>query len=322
MVGVSLGKKKNPRNGNNSKLQFDSGNQTRRIVFVIGVLLVLSGFYGILQNSTDTKEWSVSDEGILSYPPRGDVEYSIQVTKNPDNTDILKTVSFKSRDTHINGLLRIPDSGTEVAGIVLLPGAGVTKEEEQGLASELSGMGYASLVLDQRNLGGIDPNKDLDMFKQGDEPIEYRMVYDALKAADVLRDQPEINVEKIAIIGSSNGGRFAIIATAIDPSIKGVVGISTGGYDIDSIDTASVTNEQAYRFYRSIDPDIYIEHISPRKVVMLHSLNDSIIPYSIAQKTFERAGEPRSIHTVNDTGHGFTSSMRPYLEQGLALIFN
>ncbi|MCG7853399.1 MAG: acetylxylan esterase, partial [Methanosarcinaceae archaeon] len=302
-----MGKKKNPRKSKISKSQVDPGNQTRRIVFIIGLLLVLSGFYGVLHNSTDTEEWSVSDEGILSYPPRGDVEYSIQVMENPDNTDVLKTVSFKSRDTYINGILRIPESGTEVAGIVLLPGAGVTKEEEQGLASELSMMGYASLVLDQRNLGGIDPNKDLEMFKQGAEPVEYRTVYDALKAADVLRDQPGINAEKIAIIGSSNGGRFAIIATAIDPSIKGVVGISTGGYDMDSIDTASVADEQAYRFYRSIDPDIYIGFISPRRVVMLHSLNDSVIPYSIAQKTFERAGEPGSIHTVNDTVHGFTS---------------
>ncbi|MBN1134703.1 MAG: hypothetical protein JXA38_07330 [Methanosarcinaceae archaeon] len=55
---------------------------------------------------------------------------------------------------------------------------------------------------------------------------------------------------------------------------------------------------------------------------MLHSLNDSVIPYSIAQKTFEKAGETKSILTFNDTKHGFTSSMRSYLEQEVALIFN
>ncbi|MBN1134702.1 MAG: acetylxylan esterase [Methanosarcinaceae archaeon] len=111
-------------------------------------------------------------------------------------------------------------------GIVLLPGAGVTKEEDHGLAFKLSKMEYASLLFDQRNLGVIDPNKDLEIFKEGTEPIEYKMVYDALKAVDLLRDRPEIIDDKIAIIGSTNGGRFAIIATSIDPSIKGVVGIS------------------------------------------------------------------------------------------------
>lgn len=294
---------------------------TGKTVFFFGLILILSGVYGILQNEEDSNEWTVSDEVILSFPTRGDIVYSMTDLDNTGNSDILKYVSFESQDIFINGLLRIPESNTKVPAIVLLPGAGVTKENEQGLASVLSNMGYASITLDQRNLGGINLQGDLEMFKSGIEPIEYRMVYDVLKATDVLRIQPEIDGENIAIIGSSNGGRFAIIATALDPTIKGVIGISTSGYDTDSINPVKVSDTEAYMFYKSIDPDMYIGQITPRRVVMLHSFNDTIIPYGMAQKTFDKASEPKAIYNVAENTHGYTGSMQPYLEQELSAIF-
>ena len=297
-------------------------NLTRKTLFFL-LFLILAGVYGILQSFDNSNEWTISDEGLLSYSERGDIIYSIDDLDNTNtkNSDILRSVSFKSRDISIKGLLRIPNSNTKVPAIVLLPGAGVTKENEQGLASILSEMGYASIALDQRNLGGIDPQTDLEMFRAGIEPVEHKMVYDALKAVDVLRDQAEIDPDNIAMIGSSNGGRFAIIATAIDPTIKGVIGISTSGYDTDSIDPARVLDTEAYTFYRSIDPDMYIGQISPRKVVMLHSFNDTIIPYEMALKTFKKANDPKAMYNVTESTHGYTTSMHPYLEQELYSIF-
>ena len=295
-------------------------NQTKTAFFFV-LLLVLSGVYGILQ-TPDSSEWTISDEGLISYPERGDVVYSTTDIEDTGTSDTLKLVSFESQNVVINGLLRIPGSDTKVPAIVLLPGAGVTKENEQGLASIVSSMGYASIALDQRNLGGIDPQGDLEMFKKGMEPVEYSMVYDALKATDVLRAQPQIDADNIAIIGSSNGGRFAIIATALDPAVKGVIGISTSGYDTDSLDPARVSDVDAYKFYRSIDPDMYIRQISPRRVIMLHSFNDTIIPYGIAQKTFEKAAEPKAMYNITDSTHGYTGSMQIYLEQELRTIFN
>ena len=116
--------------------------------------------------------------------------------------------------------MRIPansnSSSSASPGIVLLPGATVSKEAEQGLAVELSKMGYATLTIDQRNLGGVNVEKDLELFRNSLEPTEYTMVYDAFKAADVLAAQPEIDPKKLAILGESNGGRFAVLACALD----------------------------------------------------------------------------------------------------------
>lgn len=287
---------------------------------VLGVLLIVAGFLGIDLNPEDDDGWTVSDEGILSYARMEEIQYSYEELSG-NTTDTLKLITFESRGAQIEGILRIPQSDTRVPGVVVLPGAGVTKEMQNRVPEALAEMGYASLTIDQRNLGGINPESDLELFKKGEEPVEYLMVYDAMMAADVLQDQTRVE-DNIAMLGLSNGGRFAIIATAIDPDIKGVIAISTGGYDTDSIDRNMVADETAYRFYRSIDPDNYLDMIPPRRLVMFHSVNDSIVPYEMAHKTFSKAEEPKAFYGLTRDTHGYSHAAEGYLEKELDLIFN
>ncbi|MEA1984824.1 MAG: acetylxylan esterase [Euryarchaeota archaeon] len=311
-------------------------NTIRKFILVIGLFLILAGGWGISHDSDSGSTWSLSDDGTLTYSQMGDIDYTIYdidinnnsnaskntdaTTNNKDRNHSSHLVTFTSRNTDILSILTLPQIEGTVPGIVILPGAGVTKEDKQDFAAMLASMGYASLTLDQRNLGRIDPQHDLEVFRAGNEPVEYMMVHDVLKAVDVLRDQPAIDEERIAIMGFSNGGRFAIIATAIDPSIKGVVAVSTCGYGTGSIDPGMVADTAGYEFYRSIDPDTYIGKISPRRTVMIHSFNDTIIEYDAALATFMRAGEPKAMYNISDHTHGYTGSMSPCLEKGLSDI--
>ena len=314
------------------------------VIFLLGFLFILVGIFGVLYNPANSEAdgvvWTVSEEGILSFPQRGEIAFTAEVIEDlyaPESEDSLKLLTFESRGENVRALLRIPADSSPagsfptnsspanssgVPGIVLLPGAGVSKEKEQGLAAELSKLGYATLTLDQRNFGAINPEGDLELFKAGLEPFEYKMVYDALKATDVLSAQPEIDPEKLAIVGESNGGRFAIIACALEPSLRGVLGISTAGYGTGEIDPSQVKDPDVYRFYRSIDPETYLSELSPTRFVLLHSSNDTVIPHEIALGTFSLAGEPKAMYNVSEARHGYTASMRPYLEEELGIIFS
>ncbi len=360
--------KQSPGKNKKTKNVSSGAKAPKPVIFLFGFLLILAGFFGVLYNpansEADGAAWTVSEEGILSFPQRGEVEFTVEATEDlyaPESGDSLKLLTFESGDESVRALLRIPtgsspadsspadssladssladsspadsslaDSSPAVSspanpsgvpGIVLLPGAGVSKEKEQGLAAELSKLGYATLTLDQRNLGAINPEGDLTLFKAGLEPLEYKMVYDALKAVDVLSAQPEIDPEKLAIVGESNGGRFAIIACALEPSLRGVVGISTAGYGTGEIDPSQVKDPDVYHFYRSIDPETYLSEIPPSRFVLLHSFNDTVIPHEMALGTFSLGGEPKAMYNVSDATHGYTASMRPSLEEELAIIF-
>jgi hypothetical protein len=287
----------------------------------LGILLMAAGAIGIMHGSDDSNQWSVSDDGILSYPEIKEVDYSSQGISEANDTDIIREVNFESRGSEIAGLIRIPESDVNVPGVVILPGAGVSKEQQTAVPQLLSSFGYASITIDQRNLGGIDPEGDMALYMNDEEPVEYMMVHDALAAANVLGDQSEVDENSIAMLGLSNGGRFAIIATAIEPEIKGVIGISTSGYDTDSIEVDETVDMNAYQFYRSIDPDNYLGMISSRGFVMLHSINDSTVPYELALRTYDKAEEPKALYPINGSTHGYSPLMAEDIENELDAIF-
>jgi dienelactone hydrolase len=293
-----------------------SFNSCILVIFVTLILLAL--IYFLIPQGSD--KWNVSDQGILSYPEdRGNVNVKVLKTEALPNYT-LETISFPSKDYTVEGLLRIPAAGTKVPAVVILPGATVPKEGTQTLADIFSSMGYGSLGIEQRNRGGVDFRYDYDLWKNGKELVEHKMVFDALRAVDVLRQQPSIDPDRIVIVGESNGGRFAIIAAAIDPKIAGVIGISTSGYDTES-QIRDIKDESVIRFYRSIDPETYLKFIPPRKFVMLHSINDTIIRIQFAQNTFEKAMEPKQFYTVTTGTHGYSEGMKEPLLNELRLMF-
>jgi fermentation-respiration switch protein FrsA (DUF1100 family) len=71
------------------------------------------------------------------------------------------------------------------------------------------------------------------------------------------------------------------------------------------------------RIYKSIDPETYLSTIPPRKFVMIHSVNDTIIPYENAEATFAKAQEPKELHTVTYEMHGYCTEMAAALKTEL-----
>ncbi len=313
-----MSRKKNKQRISSKKVKEQTSGKSRTIAIILGIFIILALVYFLIPQGS--QEWKVDKDGILSYPEnRGKVDVKLlNITK--ERNDSLETISFQSKDYTVEGLLRIPSSNKKVPAVVLLPGATVPKEGTQGLAEILSGMGYASIGIEQRNRGGVDMEYDYSLFKDGKESVEHKMVFDALRSVDVLRQDPRIDAQRIAIIGESNGGRFAIIAAALDPGIKGVIGISTSGYDTES-QLVNVRNETIIRFYRSIDPDTYLGFIPPRKFVMMHSVNDNIIPINLAENTFKKAKEPKQFYSVTTGTHGYSEGMLNPLENELKLMF-
>jgi dienelactone hydrolase len=286
------------------------------IAAIIGAMLIS---HTQISHSEAKREWRIAENGMLEYIISGP-NYELGPRTISDNSTLCEVV-FKSRGAEISGLLRRPQANQTggIPGAVLLPGASVTKEMEQGLAKYLCSLGVASITLDQRNLGGIDMQGDFQKFLRGQEPTEHKMVHDALAAAEILRSQPGIDKNRIVYIGESNGARFAIIACSLDEKALGTIAISTCGYGADeAIASGRLYGHEAVLFYRSIDPETYLGRIAPRKFVMLHSLNDPIIPYEYANRTYEKALMPKEMHTAKCALHGRCPEMDASIKNELA----
>jgi len=272
-----------------------------------------------------SNSWQVDNNGYLSYPlDRGQVLFRREDYGIEDNLTIHKVI-YQSKNGNIYGFLVLPTTAAKLLpGVVLLPGAGVGKESELDLAKKIALLDTVVLTIDQRGVGetggGVNSiEKDYLDFLNNKEPMQHLMVYDALRAYDLLYNAPFVDSDRIIIAGESLGGRIAIIAAAIDRNIKGVLAISSSGFDLEEMNDTKVN-----AFLKSIDSDHYIDLITPRKLVMIHSLNDSIIPLNSAINSYSKAQEPKAFVLVNDTScnHGYCDSMYNGLVEGLKFVMS
>ena len=146
------------------------------------------------------------------------------------------------------------------------------------------------------------------------------MVYDALRGFDLLYSAPFVDPNHIILAGESLGSRNAIIAAAIDRNIKGILAISSAGFR--GIGYTGGNDKMKNAFIDSIDSDHYIGLITPRRLVMIHNLNDKNIPIQSALNSFSLAQEPKRFIYVNDTScnHGYCDSMHDGLVEGLKFV--
>ena len=277
-------------------------------------------FKPIKPQEKDTIVWLVDKDGYLEYPlNRGEILFNRQNYGETENLTISKVI-YQSAKDNVYGLLVLPKSASELLpGIIFLPGAGVSKESGLKLAEKIAELGAAVLVIDQRGTGETGGNfptldEDYQNFASGKEPVQHIMVYDALRASDLLYSAPFVDPGRIMIAGESLGGRIAIIAAAIDRNINGVLVISSSGLPFEEVNDTRVN-----AFLKSIDSGHYIGQITPRKLVMMHNAYDKIVPLDSAIETYLKAQEPKQFVLVNDTtcNHGYCDSMYNGLVESL-----
>lgn len=301
-------------------------NKTRYIVIAI-IIIGLVIFYFKHNNTTNIYTFK---DGKMSYSEeRGNPVYDINLVSE-NNTFNLYKVNYESRNflkynTTIHGLLFIPKKdGKEMENtkaIVLLPGGGQTKEGASSLAEKIVELGYSVFVIDQRGIGEtggyyLSLEDDYSVSAQGKEPIQHLSVYDALRAFDVLRKIKNVDKEEVGMMGASMGGRYAMIATAIDKNIKGVVIISSSGFNFLNQPDKLYNN-----YLLSIDADRYVSDISPRLLFMFQSKNDSVVKLEDARRTFDNAGNQKEFYTVENCAHGYCSGMYENMSIALNELF-
>jgi pimeloyl-ACP methyl ester carboxylesterase len=133
------------------------------------------------------------------------------------------------------GVLLIHGSGNTDMDEYLPPIATGTDEPTRlflQIAEYLSNRGFAVLRYNKRGVG-LD-GAILDMDAWGKMTIQ-DLVQDAEKALEVLRQQPEVDISKISIIGHSEGTMIAPRIAIKDPTIANIVLMGAGAQNLREI---------------------------------------------------------------------------------------
>jgi alpha-beta hydrolase superfamily lysophospholipase len=172
------------------------------------------------------------------------------------------------------------------AGVVVLHGAGSAKESHFDFARLCRESGMAALCFDARGHGASEGDF-------GPDAID-----DVLAMCDLLRE----HTPRVALRGSSMGGFCAIHAAARDPSLAAVVaicpapedrllrGLRSGDFEF-RCDTAAtepwLEAADLYDSARRLGVDTAL--------LLLHARGDERIPYTVSERLFRAAHEPKRL---------------------------
>ncbi len=215
----------------------------------------------------------------------------------------------------------------------------------------LSAAGYNTLDFYHRGNGDSEGVRLLN--KPWDQ------VADILSALIYVRQRPEVDVNRIAVYGTSFGGSTGMVAVALDPEVRCAVSVGSpadvgrswrskrtyselldwedmlkvdrvdrvitgkskrvpygvllpsGRAEVDSIDTMYKTAEgypdgypvASWDHNVTFVPERYVDRISPRPVLFIHTERDTMVPLAEGQSFYAHAKEPKKLIVLPGANH-------------------
>jgi dienelactone hydrolase len=214
-------------------------------------------------------------------------------------------VEIPFEGTTLPGYLRRPHNVERPPLVVLLPGADSTKEELYDQAEHLVRRGLAAFPFD-------GPGHGLVSFRLKLRPDEEVAVSAVL---DHLLQREDLHTERVAVLGISYGGLFAIRAAAVDDRVKAAVSISSWYSPAGRYATQEPLSQSGLRQYMGEDPAAVQDAITVNgyaervrvPVLQIYGGQDPASPPSQAEQTAaELAGPnelvvfPEGVHVANN----------------------
>ena len=224
-----------------------------------------------------------------------------------------------SDDIMLAGEVFMPDEpGGPYPAVCLCHGIPAVKynPEEKGGYSELAARfcqaGFIALTFNFRGCGPSQGNIDLPGWA------------DDLEAAiEFLFMIPEIDQQKVCLLGSSGGAATCVYVAAREKRISAVVTFAcpaefdflSGGRTVDSLIEGfreigiikdpdfPPSKDKWLDGFNSIRPLDYINKITPRPLLLVHGDQDDVVPLAHAEALYQKAGEPKQLLILPGAGH-------------------
>ena len=172
------------------------------------------------------------------------------------------------------------ESNGPIPAVVALHGAGGSVSGMERYASKLAAEGFAVYLLHYFDRTGVAPS-DLQMMKLN-FPLWMKTLWDGITFVEA---QPQVDRNRIALLGFSLGAYLSLANSAIDPRVKAVVEFFGG------------MPKEMQLFMRRLCP-----------VLILHGEDDATVPVAEAyqlQKLLEKKRIDYEIKIYSGAGHGF-----------------
>ena len=225
-----------------------------------------------LKLPTAADKYAVPEAAKLSFAPIEDADARVE------------KVSFTNASKEaVSGLYVRPKDSTGPFPLVLvLHGKGHNKEKMLNtMKREFASRGVAAIALDAAGHGERKPSTDT-------EAIFTTTIKDYRQLLPDLLERPELNPEKVGLIGFSMGAMMGTILTAIDERIR--VALPCVGGELDTLP-------------ETCRPALFAPYLTDRPIAFVNGHNDPTVPEASAKKLHSAVGTNPTIFWYDEADH-------------------
>lgn len=244
---------------------------------------------------------------------------------NPDDLVSAKVIRFKSFDgTEIPGIYYLPKQASaenKVPGMIWVHGGpgGQTRQNFSSTIQYFVNHGYAILAVNNRGSSGYGKS----FYKMDDKNHGEKDLQDCIEGKNWLAEQPEIDGDKIGIIGGSYGGYMTMAALTYAPEEFDVgvnlFGVTNWLRTLKSIppywesyrtalyeELGDPYSEDSIRL-REISPLFYTDKVTKPLIVLQGSQDPRVLQVESDEivEGVRKNGVPVEYVLFEDEGHGF-----------------
>ena len=244
----------------------------------------------------------------------GTLEIKTRTPLADDGIYLIDSVVLQDdRGLEVRGFLRIPKGEGPFPAVVLLAGLNTGRESLDWVMDVPETRRVAFFTLDY-------PYQGKTYFRNFELLQELGPVYQALfdgvnagiYAKRYLTEVPEIDPDRIFIVGVSFGAFYSIVSGAMDPDFA-MVGVFFGGANIahlldHNMARQGILNYTPIRWLASriaavilhpLEPTLWTGRIAPRPFLMINGKQDESLPIQYVMELYESAGEPKKLVWVD-----------------------
>jgi len=229
------------------------------------------------------------------------------------------SVVLCSDELMLAGEVYMPDGpGGSYPAVCLCHGIPAVKynPDEKGgypeLAARFCQEGFIALAFNFRGAGPSQGNIDMPGWTD-----------DLSVAIDFLFMIPEVNKQKVFLLGSSGGAATCVYVAAKEERVSGVATFACPA-EFDFMATGQTMDSLISNFreigiikepdfpkspekwlegFNTVKPLDYIDKIAPRPLLLVHGDQDEVVPVKHAQALFEKAGKPKELLVLPGAAH-------------------
>jgi dienelactone hydrolase len=194
----------------------------------------------------------------------------------------VRDVSYAVPGGRVDGYLALPPKAHKLAAVIYLHGTGGGRGELLVPAVWLAGRRAVGLTITAPSSAagagprGLTPAQTLARQKR----LTVADVVAVRRAVDLLQSLPQVDPQRIGLVGWSLGARTGAIVAGIEPRIKAVVLMSGGATPVSTYvaQVPAALRPEVRRTLTAIDPLRWIARARPGTILLQDGRKDKVVP--------------------------------------------